>query len=352
MPNDKFVLFCAGEDSGDSIGEPLVKAIAARFLVKGSGGTRMQNAGLEPLVHYETLPVSGFGDVPPKYFKLRKSFSELKSALESPNCVGLVAIDYPGFNMKLVKRAGELHKPALYVAPPQVWAWKKKRAAELAKNPFAKLAVFFDFEEAVYREAGCNVVRVQHPFVEIKNEFFIPYSESYTLLFPGSRKAQALRNLPPFLNAVQGAENVVVVAARQELVSVFEKFNVPVVVAPQSAIERMAFYQSAEYAVTAPGTSTLELALSGAPFTVCTKPDLLTYCLGRLFVKTEFFALPNIIMGRLVFPEHIVPPWSGVKLQLEKSSKPKERILKELFEKLAVGKTLEQLALEFLGQLV
>ena len=99
MPNDKFVLFCAGEDSGDCIGEPLVKAIAARFLVKGSGGTRMQNAGLEPLVHYETLPVSGFGDVLPKYFKLRKSFSELKAALESPNCVGLVAIDYPGFNM-------------------------------------------------------------------------------------------------------------------------------------------------------------------------------------------------------------------------------------------------------------
>ena len=181
----------------------------------------MQNAGLTPLVDFENLPVSGFGDVLPKYFKLRKSFDELKAALESPDCLGLVAIDYPGFNMKLVKRAGELRKPALYVAPPQVWAWKKKRAVELAKNPYVKLAVFFDFEEAVYREAGCNVVRVQHPFVEIKNEFFIPYSESYTLLFPGSRKAQALRNLPLFLNAVQGAENVVVVAARQELVSVF-----------------------------------------------------------------------------------------------------------------------------------
>jgi len=353
MACEPYILICAGEDSGDSIGAPLVKTLVSqKFAVKGSGGYRMQTAGMQPLIDFETLPVSGFGDVLPKYLKLRQSFNALKTALESPECLGLIAVDYPGFNMKLVARAGELHKPALYVAPPQVWAWKRKRAKVLAQNPYVKLAVFFDFEESVYRESGCNVVRVKHPFAEIKNEFIIPYSESYTLLFPGSRKAQALRNLPLFLNAVQGAENVVVVAARQELVSVFEKFNVPVVVAPESASERMAFYQSAEYAVTAPGTSTLELALSGAPFTVCTKPDLLTYCLGRLFVKTEFFALPNIIMGRLVFPEHIVPPWSGVKLQLEKSSKPKERILKELFEKLAVGKKLEQLALEFLGQLV
>ena len=362
MPNDKFVLFCAGEDSGDSIGEPLVKAIAARFLVKGSGGTRMQNAGLEPLVHYETLPVSGFGDVLPKYFKLRKSFSELKSALESPNCVGLVAIDYPGFNMKLVKRAGELHKPALYVAPPQVWAWKKKRAAELAKNLFAKLAVFFDFEEAVYHEAGCNVVRVRHPFVDVRNENGRSDAAIQVLLLPGSRKAQALRNLPLYLNAVRNDENVVLVAARQDLVSAFERTlrriggdsllrRVLIKVAPSSAEERMAFYRSAENVITAPGTATLELALSGTPFTVCTKPDLLTYCLGRLFIKTKFFALPNIILDRLVFSEHIVPPWSGLKTG-SMANGTKENVAKELSEKLAVGSSFDQLVLEFLGQLV
>ena len=113
----------------------------------------------------------------------------------------------------------------------------------------------------------------------------------------------------------------------------------------------MALYQSAEYALTAPGTATLELALSGTPFTVCTKPDLLTYCLGRLFIKTKFFALPNIILDRLVFSERIVPPWSGVKtLSLAKAKK--ENVVKELSEKLAVGKTFDQLALEFLGQFV
>ena len=329
----------------------------------------MQAAGMLPLVDFENLPVSGFGDVLPKYFKLRQSFIALKTALESPECLGLIAVDYPGFNMKLVALAGELRKPALYVAPPQVWAWKRKRAKVLAKNPYVKLAVFFDFEESVYREAGCNVVRVKHPFVN--SEFGIRSSELYferhktlhgiaeteavpsprCLLLPGSRKAQALRNLPIYLKVVQGLKNVAVVAARQELVDVFKKYKIPVVVAPQSAAERKALYQSAEYALTAPGTSTLELALSGVPFTVCTKPDLLTYCLGRLFIKTKFFALPNIILNRLVFPEHIVHPWSGVKTWSLTKGK-KENVVKELFEKLTVGKTLDQLALEFLGQFV
>ena len=372
MPNDKFVLFCAGEDSGDCLGEPLVKAVASRCLVKGSGGMRMQNAGMVSLVDYETLPVSGFGDVLPKYFKLHRSFNVLKTALESSDCLGLVAIDYPGFNMKLVKRAGALCKPALYVAPPQVWAWKRKRAKVLAKNPYVKLAVFFDFEESVYREAGCNVERVQHPFSNVETlalNNLVRHREPskgeaiHVLLLPGSRKAQALRNLPIYLNAVQGLEQVVVVAARQDLVPFFEKAlrriggesllqRILIKVAPQSAEERMALYQSAEYALTAPGTSTLELALSGVPFTVCTKPDMLTYCLGRLFIKTKFFALPNIILSRLVFSEHIVPPWSGLKWRLKKHLGAKENVSKELLEKLVVGKTFDQLAFEFLGQLV
>ena len=161
-----YILVCAGEDSGDVIGEPLVKAFCSQHIdVKGAGGRRMQSAGMVPLVDFEVLPVSGFGDVLPKYFKLRQCYNELKSSLESPECLGLVAIDYPGFNMKLVALAGKFRKPALYVAPPQVWAWKRKRAKVLAQNPYVKLAVFFDFEEQVYREAGCNVVRVKHPFV-------------------------------------------------------------------------------------------------------------------------------------------------------------------------------------------
>ena len=381
-----YILFCAGEDSGDAIGESLVKTVVAegRFNAVGAGGMRMQAAGLQPIVNYEDLPVSGFGDVVPRYFKLRHHFQALCEALRSEKCLGLVAIDYPGFNVKLVRLAGALKKPCLYVAPPQVWAWKAKRAKELAQNSFAKLAVFFDFEERVYKEAGCNVERVNHPFVDViaqvqSHNNLVRHCEECRdatvpiLLLPGSRKSQALRNLPIFLDTVKSLFiqpdstrlEVVLVAARQNLVPVFEKSlrrtadksllqKVRVAVAPTNAQERAAFYGGAKLAVSAPGTATLELALSGCPMVVCTKPDLLTYCLGRLFIKTKYFALPNIILHKRVFQEYILSPFdclqrrSPIKLGVTSATE----VTKELREKLAIENTLGSLMTEFLRQFV
>lgn len=377
MASLPYILVCAGEDSGDSLGALLVReAVLQNFKIVGSGGLRMQTAGMDPLVKFDVLPVSGFGDVLPKYFELRKSFATLKRALESSDCLGLVAIDYPGFNMKLVKLAGKLRKPALYIAPPQVWAWKSRRAKVLARNPLAKLAVFFDFEEKVYAEAGCDVVRVQHPYVKTKNNFSSPTRQ--ILLLPGSRKSQALRNLPLFLKAVQMARqsmvisrmDVVLLAARQELVEDFEKAlrqfgddvllqKIRVVVTPQNMDERKAFYHSATLALSAPGTATLELALSGCPMVVCTKPDVLTYGLARLFVRTKYFALPNIILDKLIYPEIIAAPgkerWAVASIAQEIATQcvsMRNSDTDNLYSKLAVGKPLESLAPEFFRQLV
>lgn len=351
------------------------------FGALGAGGARMQNAGMRSVVDFENLPVSGFGDVLPRYFKLRQSYHKLKSMLESSDCLGLVAIDYPGFNMKLTKLAGELRKPTLYVAPPQVWAWKQKRALELANNPYVKLAVFFDFEENAYRSAGCDVVRIRHPFINSSlqgNAAPVTVTSPCCLLLPGSRKSQALRNLPLYLKSLQLARksmvisrmDVVLLAARQELVNVFEKVlrqfgdeellrKIRVDVAPQNADDRALLYRSAKLALTAPGTATLELALSGCPMVVCTKPDILTYGLASRYVKTKYFALPNIIQDKLVYPEIIVAP-GGEHLAVANVAEQiatmciskQESDTETLYSKLLVGKSLESLMSEFLRQFV
>ena len=72
MQGKQFVLFCAGEDSGDVLGESLVRsAVDNGMNVLGVGGPRMQRVGLTPVGDYETLPVSGFGDVLPHIFRLK-----------------------------------------------------------------------------------------------------------------------------------------------------------------------------------------------------------------------------------------------------------------------------------------
>ena len=347
-----FVLFCAGEDSGDVLGETLVRpAVESGMNVLGVGGPRMQRAGLVPVGDYETLPVSGFGDVLPRVFRLKKIFSHLESLLREDSCVALVCIDYPGFNMKLCRRALALKKPVLYVAPPQVWAWKKHRARRLRG---AKLAVLFNFERRVYESLGLGAEILEHPFLRAVGARAIsPNSQAISpkvretrpndsdarearlngtdarearpnqdvVVLPGSRESQALRNLPFFMevvsrvHALHPERNFVLVASRESLKTQFERAvaklspagSAPawlrIAVAPQEARERATFYARHAAALCMPGSATLELALSGVPLVVADVLDPLTYFIGKHFVKTDYFALPNVLLGRSAYPE-------------------------------------------------
>lgn len=327
-----FVLFCAGEDSGDVLGETLVRpAVESGMNVLGVGGPRMQRAGLVPVGDYETLPVSGFGDVLPRVFRLKKIFSHLESLLREDSCVALVCIDYPGFNMKLCRRALALKKPVLYVAPPQVWAWKQHRARRLRG---AKLAVLFNFERRVYESLGLGAEILEHPFLRaispdmravvaraISPKVREARPNQDVVVLPGSRESQALRNLPFFMevvsrvHALHPERNFVLVASRESLKTQFERAtaklspagSVPawlrIDVAPQEARERATFYARHAAALCMPGSATLELALSGVPLVVADVLDPLTYFIGKHFVKTDYFALPNVLLGRSAYPE-------------------------------------------------
>lgn len=377
-----FVLLCAGEDSGDVLGEDFVSAVLQSGLkARGAGGFRMVRAGLDPVIDFEELPVSGFGDVLPRYFRLRKLYGMMKATLRSPDCVAFIAIDYPGFNMGLASLAKRLGKPVLYVAPPQVWAWKRSRAKKLQG---VSLAVLFEFEKDVYEKFGCKVNLLRHPFVEslqAKNALS-PLQGNGFLLLPGSRKSQALRNLGFYLNIVkfgisQGAffgerNPVKIIAARESLAAPFEKCLhrffcgavpgwISVQTAPTEAEDRMRIFSSAKVALASPGTATLELSLSGCPLVVVTVPDSLTFVMGKRFVHTDFFAMPNILLQRKAVPEFIVPErsckadsrtvtWTAQIFttleKLEKSSA--KRIAEALNEKLQGGKS----ASEFFSQFI
>lgn len=388
-----YLLFSAGEDSGDVLGAELVSAVKGCGLnAVGGGGPLMQKAGLKTVCDYEKLPVSGFGDVLPKYFKLRKEFAKLKDALESNMCVGLVAIDYPGFNMRLAKLAEKLGKPVLYVAPPQIWAWKKKRAQALRQMENMKLAVFFDFEEQAYKNAGCDVERIKHPVCcgidALRDASTAPAAFDATaglkpqelLLLPGSRRSAAVRNLLAFvavgtqyrlkyLSAHENSQlNLSVVASRSslevplmlELENIFGG-QVPnwvrLVSAPQTIGERIRFYSKHSAALCAFGSCTLEMAVAKVPFVASFVPDILTLLLGRFFVKTNSLALPNIVLHDSSVPEFVIRKrsdmWKVDKIAstlLKQTPSAAAEIGERLGEKLNVGKTLKELMLEFLGQ--
>ena len=402
-----FVLFCAGEDSGDVLGETLVRpAVESGMNVLGVGGPRMQRAGLVPVGDYETLPVSGFGDVLPRVFRLKKIFSHLESLLREDSCVALVCIDYPGFNMKLCRRALALKKPVLYVAPPQVWAWKKHRARRLRG---AKLAVLFNFERRVYESLGLGAEILEHPFLRAvgaraispKGRETRPNSQAISpkvretrlngtdarearpnqdvVVLPGSRESQALRNLPFFMevvsrvHALHPERNFVLVASRESLKTQFERAaaklspagSVPawlrIDVAPQEARERATFYARHAAALCMPGSATLELALSGVPLVVADVLDPLTYFIGKHFVKTDYFALPNVLLGRSAYPEFFFTRGASRKKDnaervaeaLRKAlENPPRSTVADLVKTFAASTSAESLMTEFLCEFV
>ena len=395
-----FVLFCAGEDSGDVLGETLVRpAVESGMNVLGVGGPRMQRAGLVPVGDYGTLPVSGFGDVLPRVFRLKKIFSHLESLLREDSCVALVCIDYPGFNMKLCRRALALKKPVLYVAPPQVWAWKKHRARRLRG---AKLAVLFNFERRVYESLGLGAEILEHPFLRAVGARAIsPNSQAISpkvretrlngtdarearpnqdvVVLPGSRESQALRNLPFFMevvsrvHALHPERNFVLVASRESLKTQFEcaaaklspAGSVPawlrIDVAPQEARERATFYARHAAALCMPGSATLELALSGVPLVVADVLDPLTYFIGKHFVKTDYFALPNVLLGRSAYPEFFFTRGASRKKDnaeavaeaLRKAlENPPRSTVADLVKTFAASTSAESLMTEFLCEFV
>ena len=363
------------------IGVDIVDSVVRRgFKAVGTGGPLMQEKGLSPLWDYNELPVSGVGDVVPKYFSLKNIFEIVSDAAEARKCLGIIAIDYPGFNMRLSRLAKKWGKPLLYVGPPQIWAWKSKRASIFKQADKIRLATFFDIEAKAYRQMGCETMRLKHPVTGWRSRRVERRPDM--LLLPGSRRASALRNLPTFVaiaekyRSVWGSRyngllpDVTVVASRESLevplIVALEKLydgRLPewmnVVVAPKQICNRLDFYSEYSAAVTSFGTSTLEMAYVGVPFAACIVPDFFTYAMGRMMVKSDYLSLPNAILGCGVTPEFII--------RNKINNRMSDAIVDAIFQQdygsvceialrlrkaLNVGKTTDELVSEFLAQFV
>lgn len=319
-----FVLFVAGEDSGDILGESAVRAAQdAGLEARGIGGSRMERAGLYKIAgleqcSYERFPVSGFLDVLPRALFFKRVQRLLLNEIEKQECVALCAVDYPGLNMKLVQAAKALRKPVLYLEPPQIFAWKAKRAKLLQG---CTLAVFFSFEQKAYAEHGVETALVKHPFVEAMSPYFarnkVECRSNKILLLPGSRAGALKRNLPVYVAfakklLAQGYEPVFV-AARESLKCIIENYAAGMCceLAPKQAYARAELFNSAKVLVAPPGTSLFESVVSGTPVVAAVKPDLMTYTLGKKFLKVPHLALPNLLLNKRVFPEIVVTPFGG-----------------------------------------
>ncbi len=315
-PSDavRTVLLLAGEVSGDEHGADVASEIRKRVpsvRLIGTGGPRMQEAGVRLLAGLEDLAVMGFFEVLRRIRFFRRLERRVRSLIADGGVDLVLPIDYPGFNMRISAYARRVGVPVLFYIAPQVWAWKAKRASRLARD-VDRLAVILPFEVEVFESAGADVTFVGHPLLDHWSELpegpdtlrahGLDPERPILALLPGSRRQEIDHHLALMLDASRrirktSPEMQVAVARAPSLP--------PLDVPPQvhQVPEARILLRHATAAIVKSGTSTLEAALAGVPFVVVYRTHALTYQIAKRLVQVDSIALANLVAGRRVVPE-------------------------------------------------
>jgi lipid-A-disaccharide synthase len=324
--NDLSLMIVAGERSGDLLGAELARALRERLpglKLFGCGGDAMRQAGVDTAVDSHRLTMMGITEVISGLPRAYRALQTLVAEVDRRRPPLAVLIDFPDFNLRLAKRLKQRGVRVVYFVSPQVWAWRGGRLRQI-KARIEKMLCIFDFEEAIYRQAGIPVEYVGHPMVDLmrpnltREEFFaqvgLDPARTTVALLPGSRAKEVSRILPTMLAAAgrislnRRVQFVVAMAATLDADwverTLLEPFagRLTIRVATQATYDAL---RHCDVAIVASGTATLEAALCERPMVVVYRLSRLTYRIGRLLVKVPFYSMVNILAGKQVVPELI-----------------------------------------------
>ncbi len=319
------ILISAGEASGEVYGAKLMEALRRQLAQQnpapeveffGVGGDQMRAAGCDLLVDAREIAEVGIVEVVKHIPLIYRRFREVVREAKRRRPDAAVLIDFPDFNLRLARALHQLGVPVIYYVSPQLWAWKQGRIERVRKY-VRKMLVIFPFEERFYRERGIAAQFVGHPLADLPRppvtreqfaaEHNLDPARQWIALLPGSRRGEVSRIFPTLLEAAQllGPEYVYIVPVASTLdagwvASLLRDYQGPPITFTRDA---QASLLHARAAAVASGTSTLEAALIGTPFTMVYQVAPLTWSLGRRLVKVDRFAMVNLIAERDVVPE-------------------------------------------------
>ncbi|MEP7143431.1 MAG: lipid-A-disaccharide synthase [Ferruginibacter sp.] len=317
----------AGEASGDLHGSNLVKELKkldATADVRCWGGDKMQEAGATLVRHYRDLAFMGFVEVIKNLGTIFRNLAFCKEDILNYRPDGLILIDYPGFNLRLINWAKKHGLTVIYYISPQVWAWKESRVRAIKKN-VDKMLVILPFEKEFYKKWNYEVEYVGHPLVRVINEFceqnpvlevagpkaivsvFEDYNSLLIALLPGSRKQEILKKLPIMLAVAKNFPGYHFVVAKAPGIedSFYHELMAPYHNVSSVINKTYQLLMEAKAALVTSGTATLETALFGVPEVVCYKGNAISFQIAKRLVRIKYICLVNLIMDKEVVKELI-----------------------------------------------
>ncbi|WP_457642043.1 lipid-A-disaccharide synthase [Persephonella sp.] len=320
----KKVFISVGEISGDNYASQLIKQLSD-FYWFGITGPKMREAGCETVEKLENISVVGIMEAIPKYLKIRETFK--KSVEELDKGVDLlVAVDFPGFNLRLLKEAKKRGIKTVYFIAPQVWAWGKGRIPKIAQYTDVLISIW-PFEKEVYKDyigKDFKVEYVGHPILDIikteeteisfKEKLGIPEDKKIFGLLPGSRESEVNTLLPIMLQSAEkiyySKKNLHFVIPstpnmEEKIKTITASSKIPLSIATSKNFKYPSYevMKHSVFSVIASGTATLEAAIIGNPFLLVYKVSPITFFIGKLLVSIDYLGLPNIIAGKEIIKE-------------------------------------------------
>jgi len=315
----------AGEASGDMHGADLARCLRKLepdVELHGFGGPKMAEAGVR--VH-EDLMALAFMWFKKVFANLHTIFALLRKGLDlideiRPDAV--VLIDYPGFNLSLARFLRKRRITVLYYMAPQLWAWGGWRIRKVKKRVSHAL-VALPFEEEYFNSRGLPATYVGHPlfdhlraiepFEDVRGPVGAGPGDKLLALLPGSRRQEIERMLPVMLEGLKLLKRRVkdvraaVASPNEEYAQLVRAIaavhRAKVVVLPGRAHDLI---NSADACLTASGTTSLEIMYLGKPMVVIYRVNQVSYSIARLFSRSKFISLVNIIAGREIVPERLM----------------------------------------------
>ncbi len=329
----------AGEHSGDIIGADLVAVLKTTNPEYGSfafGGSYLKAAGAEIIFSNESYGVMGIGGVFSKLPEFKQMADILLGEIERRRPKFAVLVDYPGFHFYLAERLSLLGIPVIQYVAPKLWAWGEGRANKL-RSYFKLVLGVLPFEQPFFKKHNINYQYVGSPHfnrctqLKVNRELFGLKTEDKVLaLLPGSRPEEIayifpyLKKIVPLIKkAIPQIKIVIPVAdsidqnnfksllpGEKEITSLalhdfgsFQSIKIgDFIFVKGGSLEIMA---SANAAIVASGTATLECALLDIPLCVIYAMSQSSYYFAQKSVKLRFVSLVNLILNKPLVKEFI-----------------------------------------------
>lgn len=310
----KKIFVISGESSGDLQGANLItrlKSLRPDWQFFGVGGVKTKKAGAVLLEDSTSFGVIGITTAIAKLPQMVSKYLKLKATLKKEKPDLVVLIDSPALNMRLARYTKQLNIPTIYFFPPSAMSRNPNRVKQIFSLVDEVIPVF-KFTAQYYASLGLKANYFGHPLLDIlaKESFQAKPEKRIVGILPGSRVHEIKALLPVMLEVAEKIHQAfpeisfILPLAQPYVLKLVEtelaKRNLPVIIEQENSQSALG---KCEVILTSSGSVTLEAAILGIPMVVIYRLPWLDWNLAKLIVKTQWIALPNILLKQSIIPE-------------------------------------------------